>query len=721
MKRFTLLTALAVLCCHMAVTVYANDALSRPVLDHNIEAVGLTGNTWYVSARGRSNATGTQDDPFDTIQAAADRVEPGDTVLIRSGVYRNSEEYAAVDIKRGGTAENWVRFANYPGERPKIEFDSLRGIKLSGVGYVVVEGLHIDGLSYRINPDEAVAHAERFTGEDFSQHRFFGVGIRVGTGDAGEFPHHIILRNNYIHHTAGGGIASARADYLLIEDNIIHDTSFYSPWGESGISVWMSADYDKDDSVYRTVIQNNISYRNDNKVDFWIMNTMSDGNGIILDAMESTQQNIVNDGFLEPYSGRVLVANNVSFYNGGRGINVFESDDIDIINNTLFENAQRENIRNEIEFGRTRRSRAFNNIISSREDAYAFGGYEYEDVTTDYNLIFNSRSTGFGGASFDVIAEPDFVAPPRSPEDDIKLYQIDFRLAPYSAAIEAGNPAVTTRRDKSGAVRVGEIPDLGSYDFTGVKELKIVTETEAEPALVTLFDDESLVLSIDDLPRTTVIRPGTQNRIYHSVFPVSGMVLDGRLDESIWSEVPWEAVEAMDAINYRDEPVGNEDSSYAFAAVANSDYIYVAVKVLDDVESPMEDGGTWYLDDSIEIYVGPHVRESSYGPRDSQFGITRKNEYAGGGFSAFRAGVQSVVVNGSNGWLVEARIPLEQYDFVVEDGSQIAFNVHLNDDDAVQPGTRDHKLIWSELDTEDTSWRSSEVWGTLQFVEIRTE
>src|SRR4051812_12322331 len=51
----------------------------------------MSGTTWYVStAAGADNNPGTLAAPFRTIQQAADLARPGDVVLIRGGIYRET-------------------------------------------------------------------------------------------------------------------------------------------------------------------------------------------------------------------------------------------------------------------------------------------------------------------------------------------------------------------------------------------------------------------------------------------------------------------------------------------------------------------------------------------------------------------------------------------------------------------------------------------------------
>ncbi|MEL7087669.1 MAG: right-handed parallel beta-helix repeat-containing protein [Planctomycetota bacterium] len=448
-------------------------------LPYDIAEVGLTGRTLIAAPDGKPNAAGTEADPL-TLQAAADQTQPGDTVLARGGVYTNGgNTFAALNIKNTGTADHWIRYANYPGENPVIRFDSLRGIRVEGACYLVIEGFEVDGQNEKVDRQAAFEHAENFTGQDHSQTRFFGVGIRLSTteppsdpapeGWERTNPHHIIVRGNKVRHTSGGGIASARGDYLLIENNEIFKTSFYTPWGGSGISIWQSANHDDRQDVYRTVIKDNVCYQNDNRVKFWMMKAFSDGNGIILDALHNSQENIIGDGYTTAYNGRILVVNNLCFLNGGRGVNVFESDNIDVIHNTLHFNAQRDNIENEIELGRTKNTRIFNNIINVASGKQAIGGYQASEITTDFNLIHGSRRphANFPYGEHVVTADPECVrAPQRAPSGNtpMPMDKVSFELKTNSPARAAGTAEHTFPVDHDGNPRDAEsAPDLGAF------------------------------------------------------------------------------------------------------------------------------------------------------------------------------------------------------------------------------------------------------------------
>jgi parallel beta-helix repeat protein len=76
-------------------------------------------------------------------------------------------------------------------------------------------------------------------------------------------------------------------------------------------------------------------------------NTLTDGNGIIIDSMRDSRKNALikhqldKNGPKEPYRGRTLIENNLVYNNGGRGVHVFRSEKVDVINNTCYGNQRR--------------------------------------------------------------------------------------------------------------------------------------------------------------------------------------------------------------------------------------------------------------------------------------------------------------------------------------------------------------------------------------------
>lgn len=102
--------------------------------------------TYYVAPGGSDSNDGSADSPFATIQWAADLVNPGDTVILRDGIYTGGDE-SVVTIERSGTAEQWITFRAENQWRAILDGQdstTVHGVMImDGVGYLRFEGLQI--------------------------------------------------------------------------------------------------------------------------------------------------------------------------------------------------------------------------------------------------------------------------------------------------------------------------------------------------------------------------------------------------------------------------------------------------------------------------------------------------------------------------------------------------------------------------------------------------
>src|SRR5262249_165347 len=106
------------------------------------------GTTYYVSPTGSDSNPGTASQPFQTIQRAADVVNPGDTVLVADGTYTRAGE-AIVYLNRGGSATNWAWFKSCNPLGAKLHPENnanATGVQFGSVGYIRWEGFEIFGM-----------------------------------------------------------------------------------------------------------------------------------------------------------------------------------------------------------------------------------------------------------------------------------------------------------------------------------------------------------------------------------------------------------------------------------------------------------------------------------------------------------------------------------------------------------------------------------------------
>jgi parallel beta-helix repeat protein len=289
--------------------------------------------TYYVSGNGRDSSNGlSTKTAFRTIQKAADLTLPGDTVYVMNGTYTEAYSFKnIVTITRSGTPNAWITYRAYPGHSPLLQSQNWHGFSIQGAAYIKIEGFEIEGNNANVTLAEAIAQQTNLNNPLTS-----GNGIGVGPSlDGKTYAHHIVIRNNQVHGLGGGGIYTFRADYITIDNNRVYNNGWYSPYGCSGISTLQNRNSDNNTGT-KMVIRGNTVYGNANFVPFFSQGYITDGNGIIVD----DSLNTLLDSPLGAYEGRTLIANNVVYANGGRGIHVYRSSSVNIVGNMLSNNSQ---------------------------------------------------------------------------------------------------------------------------------------------------------------------------------------------------------------------------------------------------------------------------------------------------------------------------------------------------------------------------------------------
>lgn len=158
-------------------------------------------NEFYVSATGNDSNAGTLESPWRSVQTAASRLRPGDTVYVRGGVYKERIRLS----KSGNATEGYVTLRNYQGEVPILNGAGLPAAEMilgTNIKYCKIQG-------FRITENA-------------------GAGIVFyGASD------HIEIRNNEISHQSGSGHAilvstlvwpnQLAARDIIVDGNYLHD------------------------------------------------------------------------------------------------------------------------------------------------------------------------------------------------------------------------------------------------------------------------------------------------------------------------------------------------------------------------------------------------------------------------------------------------------------------------------------------------------------------
>lgn len=439
--------------------------------------------TFYVSPNGSGTDGLTEQTAFKKINDLYALTIPGDTVLVMNGTYTEPNFRAPIAyIDKSGKPDAYITYKNYPGHRPKIKSRNITGIRLVGASYIVIEGFDVEGSRSEVSFEEAdrLLCDEPDSSERVNIAHGNGIDIVAEYSDVNKISHHIIVRNNRVYNFGSSGIGAQRADYLTIENNVVFDTALYSPYDTSGISLYQQRDLElipeaDAGKIVKNIIRGNISYANKNLFGFARgfdgkncdrTAAISDGNGIIIDDFLNTQNQVpaLNK---RPYRGRTLVENNIVYGNGGRGINIYSTNHVDVVNNTSYQNGQTGKDFSEVSSVDTADIRYLNNIIYALSDrkVNSVGGAlsDAKSVRYDNNLVF-------GGTSFDPVSgannilglDPKFA----------NASAADFSLDEGSPAIDRGTASLNGLQAAAGDQRGTTRPqrngiDIGALELAG--------------------------------------------------------------------------------------------------------------------------------------------------------------------------------------------------------------------------------------------------------------
>ncbi len=125
-------------------------------------AAGWAQATYYVAPNGSDKTPGTSEQPFATIQKAADAVRPGDTVIVRDGTYTGAagQWTNIVHLNQGGTADQPIVFkaehkwgAVLDGRGNATGFGIAFDAGGRGRDYVTIQDFEIRDTCYHISRD----------------------------------------------------------------------------------------------------------------------------------------------------------------------------------------------------------------------------------------------------------------------------------------------------------------------------------------------------------------------------------------------------------------------------------------------------------------------------------------------------------------------------------------------------------------------------------------
>jgi hypothetical protein len=411
--------------------------------------------TYYVSGTGSDSNDGlSQQTAFLTIQHAANLTEPGDTVYVMNGTYTNCAGCDVVDISSAGTAGAWITYEAYPGQTPVISFNGWAGFSVQATAaYIQISGFTIVGNNYNVTLAQAQQQPVANPDPAFNGNCIVSDG-RQGTPT--QKPHHLKFLNNTIYACGGAGVGTIQSDYITISGNTIYDSAWYTIYDGSAISTYQDWNYDTT-TGYKIFITGNRIFGNQNLIPFLSTGQITDGEGIIVDTnRNASYQSSIG---IPAYVGRTLIDNNVIYGNGSAAIEALESDHVDIVNNSSYNNVLNPNVsgRGEMNLNEVSDVNVINNIFySSAGQNPATVCCNSSQLLLDYNIYFNGPNyQGTVSGPHDVVANPLYVDPA-----DTNRFDVLLSVETNSPAVGTGTSFLAPSTDFAGNPR----PGPGGYD-----------------------------------------------------------------------------------------------------------------------------------------------------------------------------------------------------------------------------------------------------------------
>jgi hypothetical protein len=312
----------------LALTIFgfAGEAKAAPGLNAKLSAhppYTCRTNVYVDAVNGNDSNPGTAALPWKTITNAdngwSNTPVPGECVNVLPGTYALQWP---MTFTHGGTKGSWDNYVIYRSTVPQgahILATANMGSMIDLLGsYFIIDGFEIDGNNVT-------------TG---------GVGINACNGK-NPIVNNVLVINNLIHDMGSAGVSMCGGDFYYVLHNEVYHTSSTDPWQVSAIDLWEpqavygAREGHAPDGSMAFSIQIDGNLVHDNAEGPSIPYPHSDGNGIIVDTTMGSNQ-CPSCG--TPYAGNILVKGNVSYNNGGCGINVFLSNNVVVAQNTVYNN-----------------------------------------------------------------------------------------------------------------------------------------------------------------------------------------------------------------------------------------------------------------------------------------------------------------------------------------------------------------------------------------------
>lgn len=477
----------------------------------------LLAGDFYVSTKGADTNPGTIDQPWRTIQKAAETLAPGDTAWVRGGRYRER-----VTLKVSGAPDQWVTLRAYQNEKPVIDGAGLRVptdeegygglVQIEDQSYVRVQGFEI--RNFRATKGNRVPSGVFIVGEcehiEIRDNRIHQISYRSKDGNAfglavygtsaSKAISRVIIDNNEIDHCQLGNSESLTLNGNVVDcevtNNRVHDNDNIGIVfiGYEGTCPDPAKDRARDSICRGNTVWNIRSYGNPAYgKNYSAGGIYVDGGANILIEKNLVRHCDIGVELASEHASRTtsgvelrenIIRNNRigGLFMGGYDAQRGGTQDCYVHHNTFFENDSRHDGNGEIFLQHyVTGNRVTHNIVRANRQSLLLGtaATSHSGNVFDYNLYFSRTDAdsnqwmwqqnhheglaayraASGNDAHSLFADPRFV-------DSLRR---NFHLNANSPAINAGNPAFVAgsgESDFAGDARIsGGRVDLGAYEW----------------------------------------------------------------------------------------------------------------------------------------------------------------------------------------------------------------------------------------------------------------
>jgi hypothetical protein len=391
------------------------------------------------NSRAADTNSGSEAEPWSSIQHAADTVAPGDEVQVKPGSYDER-----VVVKKGGTADAKKTFRSVPSRSAK-----MFGFNVIGAPHVRIEGFDITNSPDFDGWDETQGV---FVQSDYVEvvdnyfHDMADAGV-VGYWHE-PFPNYATIAKNRMYRMQMG--ITNQGTGWTIEDNEVERLYMFSGGGDCDYcrlfgdghvvrhNFFHGTNFDEIGDAHVDCFQ---TFDNNGE---HLRDVLIDGNTCF-----DFHQAFMGEASFYGASSHIVFTNNLFAHGGAWGLCVHQITDVEAYNNTFYDIAYHGAGFRDGASGIVR-----NNIFMNVESSYwaSDGG----SVTGDFNIIMNSSAPDTPGANDLVDIDPMFVNPANN----------DFHLLTGSPAIDKGEARQDVPTDHDGISRPqGAGWDIGAYEF----------------------------------------------------------------------------------------------------------------------------------------------------------------------------------------------------------------------------------------------------------------